>query len=148
MKSVSDVAVASVVLVAVELTIKWNRIKGVNDPTKVDQLIPFFLGVFTIMRILYLFFDGRGGDASRRNSGPTGPAGGHRLVAEERALRKPTRRVQSPRQEHSLERIDLPRVIHSCDRPGLDQRPQGDRRLREDSRPRSEERVREQRILW
>lgn len=141
MRLVSDVAVASMVLVAVELTIKWNKIKGVDDLTKVDQLVSFFLGVFTIGRILYLFFNRRDGDPmARRNRGPTGPAGNHRLVTEERPLRRPLRRVRSPRRENSPERIDLPRVLHPRDRPGTDQRPEGDRRLREDPRPRSRER--------
>ena len=47
--------VASVIVAATELTIKWNNIKGVNTLSSAGQMIPFVIGVGALVRILYLY---------------------------------------------------------------------------------------------
>ncbi|KIW09118.1 hypothetical protein, variant 1 [Verruconis gallopava] len=46
-------SVCSVLIIGTELTIQWNRITGVQDLTSVGQLIPFTLGVGSLLKILW-----------------------------------------------------------------------------------------------
>jgi hypothetical protein len=45
---------ASIVIVAGELTIRWNHISGVNDISSAGQLIPFVIGAGSLLRIFYV----------------------------------------------------------------------------------------------
>lgn len=48
-------ATASVVVVATELTIHWNHISNVSSLSSAGQLIPFAIGLGTIVRVLYVW---------------------------------------------------------------------------------------------
>jgi hypothetical protein len=52
--SIFKLATASAVIVAAELTIKWNTISGVNNLFSAGQLIPFVIGVGSLLRVLYV----------------------------------------------------------------------------------------------
>ena len=54
LRSVCNVAVASTVIAGTELTIKWNKIQGVNSLTSAGQTIPLLIGIATILRIAYV----------------------------------------------------------------------------------------------
>ncbi len=50
---------AAIVIVAVELTIHWNAIQGVDTASSAGQLIPTALGAGSLARILYVrYMDG------------------------------------------------------------------------------------------
>jgi hypothetical protein len=46
---------ASIVVVATELTIKWNHVTGVNTLSSAGQLIPFVIGLGVVVRVLYVW---------------------------------------------------------------------------------------------
>ncbi|KAJ4287720.1 hypothetical protein N0V90_012424 [Kalmusia sp. IMI 367209] len=48
------VVIALAVIVATELTVSWNEIKGVNSLSGVCQTIPFVIGLAAIVRVLYV----------------------------------------------------------------------------------------------
>lgn len=50
-----NVAIASTVLAATELTIRWNEIKGINNFSSAGQTIPFLIGVGAFARILFVY---------------------------------------------------------------------------------------------
>lgn len=50
-----NVAIASTVLAATELTIRWNNIKGINNFSSAGQTIPFLIGVGAFARILFVY---------------------------------------------------------------------------------------------
>jgi hypothetical protein len=52
--SMFKLATASAVIVAAELTIKWNTISGVNDLSSAGQLIPFVIGLGSLLRVFYV----------------------------------------------------------------------------------------------
>ena len=54
LRSACNVAVASTVIAGTELTIKWNKIQGVNSLTSAGQTIPLLIGIATILRIAYV----------------------------------------------------------------------------------------------
>ncbi|KAF2108511.1 hypothetical protein BDV96DRAFT_605573 [Lophiotrema nucula] len=54
LNSVSKFIVASTIVIATELCIKWNRITGVNDINSAGQMIPLVIGVGSVVRILYM----------------------------------------------------------------------------------------------
>lgn len=62
----SNVAVASIVLAATELTIRWNKIRGVNSLSSAGQTIPLLLGIGIFVRILYVFLFLKEDDDDRR----------------------------------------------------------------------------------
>ena len=83
LRSACNVAVASTIITATELTIKWNRIRGVNSLTSAGQTIPLLIGIAAILRIVYVRLfkppDGRGGSGGRQDEmydGPFGPRPG------------------------------------------------------------------------
>jgi hypothetical protein len=49
-----NLAVASTVVAATELTIQWNGIEGVGDLNSAGQLIPMLIGVGLVTRVLYV----------------------------------------------------------------------------------------------
>jgi len=51
-ESLLRLASIAVVIIATELTIFWNSIQGVNDPSSVGQLIPLVLGVGALGHLL------------------------------------------------------------------------------------------------
>ena len=80
LRSACNVAVASTVITATELTIKWNKIQGVNSLTSAGQTIPLLIGIATIIRIAYV----------RRSEGePTWDPYG-RWAESTRVIRTPT----------------------------------------------------------
>jgi hypothetical protein len=50
-----SLAVATIVVTAAELTIKWNNIQGVNTLTSAGQTIPFAIGFASFVRVLYVY---------------------------------------------------------------------------------------------
>ncbi len=83
LRSACNVAVASTIITATELTIKWNKIRGVSSLTSAGQTIPLLIGIAAIVRIVYVrVFEGPPGpyqdghDGSREDDiyqGPLGP---------------------------------------------------------------------------
>lgn len=69
--TVFNVAVASTVVAATELTIRWNKIEGVNSLSSAGQTIPFLIGVGAIARILYVYRVGPADDDVRQSLSPT-----------------------------------------------------------------------------
>lgn len=52
---VNNIVTATIVVVATELTIKWNRITDVNTLSSAGQLIPFVIGLGVVVRVLYVW---------------------------------------------------------------------------------------------
>ncbi|KAF2014170.1 hypothetical protein BU24DRAFT_492873 [Aaosphaeria arxii CBS 175.79] len=50
------IIVATLVVLAIELTIQWNEIRGINSLAGAGQTIPFLFGLGTVLRILYVYF--------------------------------------------------------------------------------------------
>jgi len=71
LRSVNNIIVASIVIAATELTIKWNAVTGVNDLTSAGQLIPLLISLALVARVLYV--------SSLKNGGKygSGSGGGH-----------------------------------------------------------------------
>ena len=59
--------IAAIVIAAVELTITWNAIQGVDSAGSAGQLIPITLGAVSFARVLYIRFKGHK-DVTRRQS--------------------------------------------------------------------------------
>lgn len=49
----SNATVASTLVAAVELTIKWNKIRGVNTVDTVVQMAPLLLSFMAVLRALF-----------------------------------------------------------------------------------------------
>jgi hypothetical protein len=60
--SIIKLCVAVVINVAVELTIAWNEIRGLNFVGSAGQLIPTIIGVGAVLRVLYVFIVGEDHD--------------------------------------------------------------------------------------
>lgn len=104
----SNVAVASTVLAATELTIRWNKIRSVNSLLSAGQTIPLFLGIGTVVRILYVFrFFEPTDDDRRPYLRPIGPT-----IVPLQAVHPPIDRF--PRQE----RMPLPARVDAIPLPG------------------------------
>lgn len=58
---VNKLITATIVVIAVELSIKWNRITGTSTLSSAGQLIPFVIGLGIILRILYVWISDRFG---------------------------------------------------------------------------------------
>jgi hypothetical protein len=43
------------VVLATELTIKWNSLRGVNTLSSAGQTIPFLVGVGSLVRVFYVY---------------------------------------------------------------------------------------------
>ena len=43
------------VVLATELTIKWNTLRGVNSLSSAGQTIPFIVGVESLVRVFYVY---------------------------------------------------------------------------------------------
>ncbi|KAH7121739.1 hypothetical protein B0J13DRAFT_456637 [Dactylonectria estremocensis] len=52
-RTLSGLAVFGVLVAAIELSIKWNKIKGISDFTTVAQLLPFFLSAGIVLRVMF-----------------------------------------------------------------------------------------------
>lgn len=52
---VNNLITATVVVVATELTIKWNHVNAVNSLSSAGQLIPFVIGLGVVVRVLYVW---------------------------------------------------------------------------------------------
>ncbi|KAM3078953.1 hypothetical protein ACMFMF_003879 [Clarireedia jacksonii] len=46
----------TIIIIAVEVSITWNRISGVGNMNSAGQLIPFFIGLGAILRVFYVGF--------------------------------------------------------------------------------------------
>lgn len=55
LQPLSNVVVASVVVLATELTIKWNGLRGVNTLSSAGQTIPFLIGVGSLVHLFYVY---------------------------------------------------------------------------------------------
>ena len=55
MQPLSNLVVATVVVLATELTIKWNALRGVNSLSLAGQTIPFIVGVGSLVRVFYVY---------------------------------------------------------------------------------------------
>ncbi len=53
-QSIINLLVASTVITATELTIRWNGIQNVGSLSSAGQMIPMFIGIGQVSRILYL----------------------------------------------------------------------------------------------
>ena len=58
LRSTFNIVVASTVIAATELTIRWNKIQGVNSLTSAGQTIPLLIGIAAILRIAYIRISG------------------------------------------------------------------------------------------
>jgi len=56
-QGVSDVAVASVLVIAIELTIQWNDLTAVNDLADPAQMIPTFVAAGLFAHIGYVWMN-------------------------------------------------------------------------------------------
>lgn len=83
----SGLAVACILVAAIELTIKWNRISAVvDDVTTAAQLIPLGIIIALILVFLYDLNNGvsggeRGSNSSGSNSRNNGTGGGRNGVS-------------------------------------------------------------------
>ena len=55
LQPLSNLVVASVVVLATELTIKWNSLRGVNTLSSAGQTIPFLIGVGSLVHVFYVY---------------------------------------------------------------------------------------------
>lgn len=55
LRAISDIIVASVLTMAVELVISWNNIRGVNDLDTAAQLIPLVVSGAFLLRSVYVW---------------------------------------------------------------------------------------------
>lgn len=55
LQPLSNLVVASVVVLATELTIKWNGLRGVDTLSSAGQTIPFLVGVGSLVRVIYVY---------------------------------------------------------------------------------------------
>ncbi|CAG8961525.1 hypothetical protein HYFRA_00013942 [Hymenoscyphus fraxineus] len=62
-RTICNICVASVVLIATELTIFWNGINGVAEISSVGQLIPFVIGIEMVLAVLYAAWFGETADS-------------------------------------------------------------------------------------
>ena len=60
--SLLKLCIAAVVNVAVELSIAWNNIKGVNTIGSAGQLIPTVIGAWAVLQVVYVCLFGEGVD--------------------------------------------------------------------------------------
>lgn len=58
MRTISDIIVAAVVTMGVELVISWNNISGVNDVNNAAQLIPLVISAAYTFRSIYQWISG------------------------------------------------------------------------------------------
>ncbi|KAK0636338.1 hypothetical protein B0T17DRAFT_613082 [Bombardia bombarda] len=66
--------VSILLIIAIELTIKWNCIQSVNYASTAGQLIPLFISVFLVAFFLYNWWpSGTGGDGSNSTSSTSSP---------------------------------------------------------------------------
>lgn len=72
---------ASIIVVATELTIRWNRIANVNDVSSAGQLIPYVIGLGVVVRVLHVW---------RKRGYPLTPN------KPRKKHRKPTSKFQTP----------------------------------------------------
>jgi hypothetical protein len=54
-QGVSDLAVASVLVIAIELTVQWNNLTAVNDVADPSQMIPLFVAAGLFAHIGYVW---------------------------------------------------------------------------------------------
>ena len=55
LQPLSNFIVASVVLLATELTIEWKGLRGVNLLSPAGQTIPFIIGIGSLLRVFYVY---------------------------------------------------------------------------------------------
>ncbi|KAH7121607.1 hypothetical protein EDB81DRAFT_666474 [Dactylonectria macrodidyma] len=67
-RTLSGFAVFGVLVAAIELSIKWNKIKGISDFTTVGQLLPFFLSAGIFIRVVILHHVRKEANASDTSS--------------------------------------------------------------------------------
>ncbi|PMD49578.1 uncharacterized protein K444DRAFT_577322 [Hyaloscypha bicolor E] len=58
LQAISDTIVASVLVTAIELLIRWNGIQGVNSVSTSGQTIPMIVGIGLVARVLYIGISG------------------------------------------------------------------------------------------
>lgn len=55
LQPLSNLVVASVVVLATKLTIKWNSLNSVNSLSSAGQTIPFVIGIRPLVRVFYVY---------------------------------------------------------------------------------------------
>lgn len=55
-RSIISTLVAVIIIVAVELSIKWNAVYDVNTLDSAGQLIPFTIGVVTACHVVWVYY--------------------------------------------------------------------------------------------
>ena len=50
--------VTLVIITAIELTIVWNNLSGVNNLSSAGQMIPLIIGAIILLRVIYVRFSG------------------------------------------------------------------------------------------
>lgn len=58
LQTMSDIIVASVLVTAIELLIRWNGIQGVDSVSTAGQTIPMIVGIGLVVRVLYIGITG------------------------------------------------------------------------------------------
>lgn len=112
---VQSVVTATGVVVATELTIKWNNVTGLNSLDSAGQLIPFVIGLGILVRVFYVFSrEGYRPPSTRRR-----PLRRHQLPVGVHGIMSPPRQrhwwFRGPIVEESFSFTDERNVV----RPGL-----------------------------
>lgn len=91
LKAFSNLAVAAVLTAAVELSIVWNNIPGVNWVTDVGQTLPIVVSAGIVLRVLFLHY-AKGDDDSDSDSGSSVAARSshYAATASHRSYRRPS----------------------------------------------------------
>lgn len=58
LRTISDIIVATIVIMAIELTISWNHISGVNKLDAAAQYIPLIVSAAYFLRSIYVWLSG------------------------------------------------------------------------------------------
>lgn len=61
LETFTELYVAVVITIGIEVTIMWNDIRGVYSVNTTGQLIPLLYGINAVLRIIYTFWDGEDG---------------------------------------------------------------------------------------
>jgi hypothetical protein len=64
MRNFFNIAVFAVLIAAVELTIQWNEVDGINNIDTAAQTIPLILSAGIVIRVLFLLYVGTEEDSS------------------------------------------------------------------------------------
>ena len=71
LQTLFDLAVAIIMITAVELVIQWNHLQRSNGMSTVAQLIPTIVSAGVLMRVFFLWLAGRGESDGSESSRPS-----------------------------------------------------------------------------